>query len=85
MTKHIYKYTLERFSDGVQMPEDAKILKLGFQGTDMCIWAEVSKDAPSVLHRMAVVATGEAVPPVPHKYLETLELKGYVFHIYLLP
>jgi hypothetical protein len=80
----IFKYVLRptRIQD-VQM-HPGKILHVGEQGDNICVWALVDPDAPMETRRIAVVPTGEPCPYLREQHLGTALLHDgrLVFHIF---
>lgn len=81
----IYKYTVPQ-SEYLELPAGAKILHVGAQGDDICLWAEVDPGDPILVGRetrkVVVVPTGGATPE--GKYVGTVNFGNYtfVFHVF---
>ncbi len=89
MTEHIiYKYTLdfEVTANIVPMPKGATILHVQAVNDQICVWARVKPDAPSVKRKLAVIGTGNPMPPsvAPGQHVGSAVLLGgrLVAHIF---
>jgi hypothetical protein len=83
----IYKYTLkDRDIQNVQM-HPGRILHVGEQGNNICIWALVDTELPLKTRRFAVVLTGASCPCTLDQYLATVKLfDGRVIgHVFEMP
>lgn len=69
--KTIWKYVLPEFGQPIQMPMGAKVLHLGAQNNDACLWAEVEPEQPAQERRFIPVGTGHPMPPVDLTYVGT--------------
>lgn len=67
----------------VEMPEDAKVLSVGVQHGNVCVWAEVDTTADTEMREFLLVGTGN-VPPEDAKFLATVMLHNecLVLHVY---
>jgi hypothetical protein len=62
--KRIFKYELAiEHSQLIEMPAKARILSVGNQGDQVCLWAEVDPDSPTLERRVLIAGTGHATPP----------------------
>jgi len=82
----IYKYSLgadPRIKEplNVYMPEGAKQLRIEYQGSELCIWAEVDPDAPMFKRTYTLVPTGADVP-AKGLHQTTLFEGPFVWHLY---
>lgn len=68
--KTIYKYAIG-VNGRVVAPRGAKFLTVHEQNGEICVWAEVDTDEPSVEHNFFYVGTGFPVDDTPNKYLGT--------------
>lgn len=60
-----------------------KILCAQVQDGTICFWAEVDSDIDSVNIEVIIVGTGQPMSEmVNYKYLDTVQLNGFVWHIY---
>lgn len=74
----IYEYTLNSVLTTLQMPFGAKVLTVGVQNENICLWAEVDPArAPQTRQFMAVPTGLDA-------YLDGLTYVGTVFLEYLV-
>jgi len=83
--KRIWKYEIrlaERQS--VEMPSGAKVLFVGVQVPNICLWAEVDPEAEKQIRLVSVFGTGHPMPDDPGSYIGTFMLHGgaLVFHVY---
>lgn len=79
MSTRIYKYKLDR---SIAMPIGAKILCIQAQAGQMCLWAQVNSDAPTVCRKFLVYPTGVILDDVEQVYIGTVQEPPYVWHIY---
>lgn len=85
MTKVIYKYQLfTTYTQTLELPAGAKILKIHTQYEQPCIWAEVDLDTQEKENRTFItVGTGHTIThPNVLKYISTYFNGPYVFHVY---
>lgn len=69
----------------IEMPEGAKVLSVGVQQGNPCIWAMVNARAPKVLRSFYVHGTGHRVDiPYDARFIGTIQLLdgGLVFHVF---
>ena len=70
------------------VPEGAKVVDVGMQDTDMCMWAIVDTDAEPVRQRFFLVTTGSPIPTDGKgvQYLGTIHektrLTNFVAHLF---
>lgn len=81
MPNVIYKYPVK--SGKVLIPSYAHILTAEFQGSQLCLWADVNLDIDDTDREIlvSIVPTGSAPPPK-HMYLKTCFQGAHVWHIY---
>ncbi len=87
--KTIYKYYLKLAgSTVIELPIGSRILSVGNQRGDICIWAEVDTVSPYTGKepitediKFYVIGTGESVPDN-LKYLGTVIIEPFVWHVY---
>ena len=90
----IFKYSVPRSSNQVLpvlLPEDAKILRVGFQDRGLRLWASHPLETPSKKESerknckayVKLVATGEVFNSSQYKYLDTIFEGPYVWHIHV--
>lgn len=77
MNKVIYKYPVR---DGVDMPANAEILKVEYQGAEVFIWAMTIPDSPTIKRYFKVYGTGHPIP-MNERYVGTVFEPPYVWHI----
>jgi hypothetical protein len=78
--KKIYKYPLTT----TMLPEAFVILDVQMQEGAFVFWAEVNPTAPLVPFAIAIIPTGERVPPN-SRYLKTIQDGSLVWHVYQVP
>lgn len=90
--KTIYKYPLDLqvlWYQKIQLPKNARILSVQYQGDVICIWALVDPDAPPVIREVFTCGTGHLlVDEIEQKiYLATLQMPGstFVWHVFISP
>ncbi len=59
MTRAIWKFTLEPGDQTVEMPRNAKLVHVGAQGNECCVWFEVAPESERIARAFRVVMTGE--------------------------
>lgn len=81
--KVVYKYPVK---PNIEMPRDAQILDVQWQGRDSVLWALVDTDAPPAFRRMLIVGTGHPLPieyQATAKYICTRQMDdGIVLHFF---
>lgn len=88
----IYKYNLDPHKidtpQVVSMPVGARVLSAGVQATangevTIVVWAEVEPEAEMEANPFYIAFTGSDTPAGPTwRHLTTLQVGGYVLHIY---
>ena len=87
MTTSVYEYTLELLdSTIIDLPVQAKILSVAFQGEQLCLWAEVdpSYDLKESRH-IEVFDTGHPMPYYRYyerQFISTVFTGQLVFHVF---
>lgn len=84
MKKVIYRYELKTFDNIIEMPIDAKILKIAHQGRKVYIWAEHEWADPIKYkkRRFFLIGTGNRFESENMKYQATIIDPGDIWHIY---
>ncbi len=85
MTESIWKYTLDlRTDQTLEMPAEPRVLAVGFQRGQLCVWAWVRVDAPKVFYDFHVVGTGHPAPSRsdPRHYAGTAVSDSLVWHVW---
>jgi hypothetical protein len=81
--KTIWKYTLDLTDvQIVEMPYGATILTAQMQGQDINLWAEVEPDHYKKTRWIWICDTGNPVPDKVLKYISTVQMDRFVWHIY---
>mgnify|MGYP001551736993 CR=1 FL=1 len=81
----IFKYPLTiNDVQGVDMPEDAKILCAQVQGTQLCLWAEVEPARSLYPRVIEIFGTGHPMEERPRRYIGTVQTYdgSLVWHVY---
>lgn len=79
----IYKYPIEITDEQtVTMPLDAGVLSCQVQGGRLVLWAMVDTDRPSFPKTIYVFGTGNPVPEVRMRFIDTVQLNGLVWHVF---
>lgn len=81
--KRIYKYTIDMLNATIKIPEGFKILKVGMQNDDMCIWCYVETDNTEVIQKFSVHGTGHEILEPVENYIGTVFDRQYVWHLFL--
>ena len=81
--KTIFKYS---FNAGtrleVDMPTGSTVVHVGEQNDDVTIWAQVESDNPKESRVFNIVGTGRIIPTGLTRYLGTVLIGPYVWHVY---
>jgi len=84
--KTIHKYEIDiTDTPVVSMPKFAKVRHFGVQNGKAFIWCEVDTDSPVVDHEFKLFGTGHPIINKYNsemKYLGTIQLNGFVWHLY---
>jgi hypothetical protein len=84
--KTVYKYSLGKQGRAtVKIPEGAKVLHVAVQREDICLWALVDTEQPSVERTFTVYGTGhEAFEATDQNYVGTFLIDNglFVFHVF---
>jgi len=82
----IYKYKIDPYTPGIEMPKGAEILTAAFQGDAFCIWAKVNPDAEKETRNFQAFGTGHTIPigmGIDYKYIGTGFMHNdLVFHAF---
>lgn len=80
----IYKYHLEILDLQVlSLPDDARILHVADQRGQLCVWCDVSDDAPLVECEFRIVGTGHPFPDGDNWWhVGTVSMDRLVWHIF---
>ena len=81
----IYKYPLEpRDEQAVRMPQGAVVLCAQVQNGQICLWARVWSESESEARTFWIVGTGRPMPESkrPPQYISTVQIDGFVWHIF---
>lgn len=82
--KTIWKFPIELAGrQEVMAPTGTKFLSTQLQKGQICLWGEVDTDRIEIPHQIAIVGTGrDDMPADPKRYLGTVQMLPYVWHIY---
>jgi hypothetical protein len=78
----IWKFDLRPHKNRIEMPCDAEVLSIAFQGNDLKLWARVDRDRPGEIRTIHVVATGSEVDPEGRFIGTVFHSIGLVFHVF---
>lgn len=80
----IYKYSLDVClgDNRILMPRGAEILTAQAQHGLITLWARVFPEAPKEYRSIYVIYTGQPFPYVERRYIATVQLFGYVYHVF---
>ena len=82
----IYKYKLKiEIVQTIKMPANARILSIQAQGNELCLWAEVYVDNQLNDRTFIIRGTGQVFAKGLDVYLATVQVDGFVWHIYEEP
>jgi hypothetical protein len=86
MAKTIWKFPLKGPHDynEIEMPKGAEILTAQVQNKTICLWAMVDPEAPKETRMIEIAGTGTTIidPDGPRKYIATVQVGPYVFHLF---
>ncbi len=80
----IYKYKIP-VGGKVKMPVHAKVLHVGVQDREICLWAQVDQGSPEVDYCFKIFATGQDITSTDLLYTGTVRDGDFVWHIYQVP
>jgi hypothetical protein len=81
----VYKYPLRPWSIFLDIPQGARILSCGAQGSEVVVWVLCDPDAPRVGRIVAGHPTGVKIPPAlkDAEFVGTAQMDdGLVFHVF---
>ncbi len=83
MSTVIYKYPL-RITDfqSISVPEGAQILDVQVQNGQIQLWALVDDINLFRSRTIRIIGTGNTIYPQPGTYIATVQLNGFVWHIF---
>ena len=81
----IWKYPFE-ITDlfDLLLPLGARVLSVGMQGEQPCLWAMVEPSNTPEARSFAVVGTGHPLPSGTATYLDTFQQPPFVWHLFEL-
>jgi hypothetical protein len=84
MPETVWKYTLPKTMNEVEMPSGATVLMIGEQHNEICLWARVDPDAAWETRRFQVVGTGHEDLVGGEIYLGSAHINNgnFVFHVF---
>jgi hypothetical protein len=78
----IWKFEVNPFGR-TEMTAHAKILSVGAQGDNVCVWAIVDPTYTTEYRAIDAYGTGHQVPANPGRFLGTVQMDdGLVFHLF---
>lgn len=84
----IFKYKLElKPEQTLELPYNHRVLSTQVQGEAICIWVMTSsidllEDCGTLTRSFVIVGTGQDLPIGELKFLNTVQLDGFVWHIF---
>ncbi len=82
--KVIYKFPLDiTDSQKVMLPSDFEILKIGFQGLTLMLWALVDPQCRVTWRTITIVGTGHEFDPGHKSYIDTVFMGDFVWHVFV--
>jgi hypothetical protein len=79
----IYKYPFQVDDEvRIEMPENARVLHVGLQGAQPCLWAMVDPENRPVIHRFRVFGTGHPMPTAVGEHVATFQQGPFVWHMF---
>jgi hypothetical protein len=85
MMQVIYKYSLTAITEQfVDMPASAKLLRVGEQFGELCVWALVENTMPVVKRKIAIIGTGNPIFGELGRYVGTafMHAGALVLHVF---
>lgn len=84
MNNIIYKYPLAKdYLQYVELPQNAEILAVDIQKSDLVLWALIDSNTASVEPRqIALYYTGEEIVPANQVYINTINTRSLVYHAF---
>lgn len=64
------------------MPEGAKILSVGNQRGNLCLWAMVDPTNPGVFRIFEMIGTGYPLSDVGLQFIGTVVIEPFVWHVF---
>jgi hypothetical protein len=83
--KTIYKYEIPLSGGKVNMPIGAEIIKAGFQGESLCLWAYCESENEDYERGFLIYGTGwdmSIVNEHSRKFIDTVFQGALVWHVY---
>lgn len=84
----IYKFELQEASkQSIKIPKGFRILNLGIQNDNICVWAMVDSESPSELVSFEIYGTGhEIIEDANRRYIGTVikTYTGLVWHVFVM-
>lgn len=84
MPEVVWKYTLPKVMNDVEMPSGATVLTVAEQDNEICLWARVDPAAERETRTFQVVGTGHAELDGTETYLGSAQINNgnFVFHVF---
>lgn len=84
----VYKFKIPVGGGTLPLPYESNILKVGVQGEDICMWAEVDPSIEKIEARVFfVTGTGHEIPEFEgcvRQFIDTVFMGDLVWHVYEL-
>ena len=66
----------------VEIPQYSTILTAQVQNEIICLWVEHYQQSDLYKKQVYIVGTGDEIPAGASKYINTVQIREFVFHIY---
>lgn len=66
----------------IELPGGATILSTQNQGGQICLWAIVNPEQEKVAKRIAIIGTGNPMPSGVQRFIGTVLMTHFVWHIF---
>jgi hypothetical protein len=79
----IYKITLELTTyQDINLEYDAEILAIQPQDDDIVLWYKCTEGLHTIRRTIEIIGTGRTFEKANRKYLSTVQMSGFVWHIF---
>ncbi len=83
MSSVIWKFPLELTDTQViQLPDGATILSAENQRGQLCLWAQLNPQMTPISKRIAIIGTGHPMPSGLQRFIGTVLMTPYVWHVF---
>lgn len=80
--KRIYKYDIKLQEQQIISGPIIKPLSVQLQDESIKLWCEVDLSVPNRKYLITMVGTGNEIPKHAGRHLGTIQLQGFVLHVY---